>query len=316
MGHQLRAMGHTAIWDPTNAKVYVGGEGQMNIVVEGFTRGEHGSIAKIAEAYNNGARWICVATEEPTPKGFNWGRQPEMVMRQETFCEASPFFEGILHLVPGEHVTKWYGQFRPTAEAELGYAATLVRPGGLREPEFDFGFFGSLSPRRHHILKRLAKRIGTLKAVRVVADFASQEERDAVMRSVKVICQVRKFDETGLVSSSRCNTSICVGRAVVAEPHELSKPWDQIVHFTKALTPEEVEAAKNDRRYLGYPTEQRPREAMIDRFCSDAIAVRAGWRNVHEAQFCKLRDILTPERCWGKPLRDIGVLPGGARRAA
>lgn len=306
-GHQLRALGHRAVWDQSNAKVLRGGDG-INVVVEGFTRGEGGSIEKLAETYNQGARWLCLATEEPTPKGFNWGRQQEMVFRQETFRDAAKFFEGILHLVPGQHVTDWYGQYAPTAYAELGYAPTLVRPGNLREPEFDFGFYGSLSPRRLRILKRLARRIGTEKAIRVVADFSSQEDRDRDMRNAKVICQVRKYDEMGLVSSSRCNTALCLGRPVVAEAHELSKPWDEIVKFTPPLTEEEREAALSNPRFVGMTDRQKLFEVEVERFCRLALSVRAAWRAVQEDQFCKFKDKLSPEICFGEPLRKIGVL--------
>src|SRR5262249_43063308 len=149
----------------------------------------------------------------------------EMVYRQQTFPEAAKFCEGILHLVPGEHVTNWYGQFAPAAPIELGFAPTLVRINNV-EPDYEFGFYGSLTPRRHSILKRLAKRVGKDKAVRLVVDFATQQERDDTMRRAKVIIQVRKFDSMGLVSSSRCNTALCLGRPVIAEPHLLSKPWD------------------------------------------------------------------------------------------
>ncbi|MEK7749585.1 MAG: hypothetical protein AAB277_01250, partial [Planctomycetota bacterium] len=82
-----------------------------------------------------------------------------------------------------------------------------------------FGFFGSLSRRRLKILKTLARYIGSEKAIRVVSDFPTQDERDAAMRSARVILQIRKYDEMGLVSSSRCNTALCNGRPVIAEPH-------------------------------------------------------------------------------------------------
>lgn len=288
LGHQLRALGHEVSWDQKNQQIIRKEQG-YNIVVEGFTPGEFGSIVHIERLYKEGARFICLATEEPSDKGFNQGTQKEMVLRQEYFCEAAKYFDGIIHLVPGQHVTDWYGQFCPAAYAELGYAPTLVRPYSSADdnPPWDFGFFGSLSKRRLKILKTLSRRIGTQCAVRVVANFPSQDERDRIIRSSKVVTQVRKFEAMGLVSSSRINTALCCGRPVIAEPHLLSKPWDEIVKFSETL----------------------------DQFYNDAIGVRIAWRGVHEAQFCKFKELLTPWKCIGEPLERLGI-KSPLRRAA
>lgn len=281
-GHQLRALGHRAAWERNNSML-VGGDSGINVIVEGFTPKV---IEVCSQGHANGARFLCMATEEPTPKGFNHGREPEMVMRQEMFAKAMPYFEGIVHLVPGEATTRWYSQFKPAAYVELGHASTLVRrPDGV-EPDFDFGFFGTMSKRRLKILKTLAKRINSPKAVKIVADFATQADRDRDMRRAKVIVQIRKHDEMGLVSSSRCNTALHLGRPVVAEPHLLSKPWDQVVPFASTL----------------------------ESFYDHAILVRSMWRGVHASQMDKFKALMTPEACVGEPLRRIGVLD--QRRAA
>ena len=280
----MRALGHQVSWDQKNVQIIKQSDG-YNVIVEGFTRGPHGSIDKIASLHAQGARFLCLATEEPSDKGFNQGTQKEMVERQATFCEAMPFFDGILHLVPGQHVTNWYGQFCPTAQAELGFAQTLIRPYSPNQetPQYNFGFFGSLSKRRLKILKTLAKRMGTEKAIRVVANFPSQDERDQIMRQARVVLQLRKFEDMGLVSSSRINTALCCGRPVIAEPHLLSDPWDKIAHFSKSL----------------------------DDFYSEAIAMQAMWRGIHEGQFCRFRDMMTPMHCIGRPLQQIGITVNG-----
>lgn len=275
VGHQLRALGHEATWDPRNHAFLLPSMG-INVVVEGFTPT---SIQIIAEAKKRGARFLCLATEEPTDKGFNYGTQAEMVMRQETFAEAGHMFEGILHLVPGEHVTRWYGQFAPSAPAELGYAPTLERVTP-QQPEWEFGFFGSVTKRRLKILKQLARRCGLPKAVRIVSDFSTQQERDQVMRSAKVIVQLRKFEAMGLVSSSRCCTALCLGRPIIAEPHLLSDEWEGVVRFAKTS------------------------EAFLD----EAMFVRAAWKPVWNKQFEQFKRVMSPERCIGEPLRRIGLL--------
>lgn len=275
-GAGLRALGHRVVWDQSNTK-WVGGDSGINVVVEGFTPAV---IEVIAQGHAQGARFLCLATEEPTPTGFNHGRDKEMKMRQEVFPGIAPYIEGIFHLVPGEAVTAWYSQFAPTAYVELGYAPSLIRPPDGIEPDYDFGFFGSVSNRRLRILKKLAKRMGTEKAVRVVGDFATQDERDRLMRRAKVIVQIRKHEEMGLVSSSRCNTALSIGRAVVAEPHALSKPWDEIVRFSSTM----------------------------ESFYDTALLVRSMWKGIHASQLAAFKTRLPPEVCVGEPLRKIGIL--------
>lgn len=272
-GHQIRALGHECVWDQKNAQFLHKDQG-INLIVEGFT---HEAIRLMAQAHDQGARFLILATEEPTPKGFNHGTQIEMVKRQETFPEAAKYADGIIHLVPGDHVTEWYSQFAPSAPCELGYAPTLVRKDD-REPLYDFGFYGSLTKRRLRILKKLARFSGKEKAIRIVVDFKDQVERDRIMREARVIIQIRKFEEMGLVSSSRCNTALCLGRPVVAEPHFLSKPWDEIVRFA--------------------PT--------IESFYDQCLMVRTAWKGTHSVQMAKFIEALSPEKCAGKALQDIG----------
>lgn len=274
-GHQIRALGHQAIWNPKNDQ-FLDAYSGINVIVEGFT--EH-TVRTLKSFHDQGARFLILATEEPTPKGFNHGRDQEMVKRQKVFPEAAKFCEGIIHLVPGEHVSNWYGQFAPTAYTELGYAPSLMRNPSAVQPTYDFGFYGSISRRRLKILKRLANTVGTVKAVRVVGDFRSQDERDKMMQEAKVIVQIRKFDEMGLVSSSRCNTALCLGRPIVAEPHLLSKPWDEIVRFSSSL----------------------------ESFYAEALLVRSMWQGVHQTQFAKFKAKLSPQDCVGKAFQQINL---------
>ena len=280
MGQQLRALGHKAVLDPRNAKVetaiFLHGRDGINVIVEGFTPPW---VEVIARARAWGARFVILATEEPTPKGFNWGTQKEMIARQEIFPEAAKHCDGILHLVPGEHVTRWYSQFCPAAQAELGYAPALFRPQGP-PPDFEFGFYGSCTPRRMKILKKLAKMTNVPKAVRIVSDFKTQADRDREMRRAKVILQIRKFDAMGLVSSSRCNTALMLGRPVVAEPHDLVKPWDEVIDFTKSM----------------------------EDFFAQAFVTKAMWKSVWASQVERFKAKLSPEFCVGEPLRRIGIL--------
>jgi len=143
-----------------------------------------------------------------------------------------------------------------------------------------------MTPRRLKILKKLAKRSGAglppgTPTIRVVADFATHDERDIAMQEAKVIVQIRKFEAMGLVSSSRCNTALCLGRPVVAEPHDvqLAAPWSDVVDFADR---------KGD-------------------FVNLAMEVLTDWRGVHARQFTAFREKFSPEFCLGNALRQIGV---------
>jgi hypothetical protein len=211
-----------------------------------------------------------------------------MRARQEAFTRAAKHFSAILHLVPGQHVADWYGALAPSAYCELGYAPALVRFRDV-EPAYEFGFFGTLSRRRASMLKRISKECRFLPkaAIRAVVDFPDQATRDRVMREAKVILQVRKHEEMGLVSSSRCNTALCLGRPVVAEPHALSSPWDKIVKFSAPGATE---------------------QATFDGFMREAFAARAFWREVHRQQFENFKRLLSPHACVGQALERVGVL--------
>ena len=296
LGQMCVALGHQVTWEPAHSNevspTFIYGPDRYNLIVEGFKL-HH--IDTLAKARAGGCRFIMLATEEPTPTGFNHGvtkasrgkpgmlaMQQEMVARQEIFPLAAQHCEGILHLVPGEHVTRWYAQFAPSAQAELGYAPTLLRIRPQPAPEFDFGFYGSLSPRREKVLEKLAKAVNKpfKQAINVVADFATQEKRDHEMRRCKVIVQIRKTEEMGLVSSSRCNTALMIGRPIVAEPHELARPWDQVIRFP----------------------------ATMDEFFAQALLAKVAWSSVHRDQLEKFKKAFPPEYCIGEPLRKIGIL--------
>lgn len=280
VGQQLRCLGHqcerreTKVGDPLY--FLPPGRNGYNLIVEGFTPE---IIEVIAIAHAEGRRFICLATEEPTPKGFNHGTQREMIDRQRIFPEAAKYLDGILHLVPGKRVTNWYNQFAPTAYIELGYSPAMIRPQYVVEPTHNLGFFGSLTPRRKKLLTDLSKFCGT--PVQLAMDFKAQDARDRLVQQCKIILQVRKFEEMGLVSSSRCCTTLFNGRPVIAEAHdeELSHPWDKIVTFSKNR----------------------------DHFFLQVKLALSHWRQLHAEQFARFQSILTPELCVGRALEQIGI---------
>lgn len=274
LGRQIAALGHRVAWG--EAPTFIGRELGYNVVLESFADDPR-TIGAMTAARAAGCRFLIVATEEPTPAGFNHGLEPAMIERQAAFPAAAALADGILHLIPGDEITRWYGQFAPAAYAEIGYAPGASAVPDV-EPTHDFGFYGKMTWRREEMLARLG-RMGTV--LRITSLDVPRDERDAVMRGARVIVQIRANEEWGMVSSTRCASALSFGRPVVAEPHHRSEPWDQVVRFS--------------------PT--------VEQFYADATAVaRGNWRALHERQVARFADILSPERCVGEPLRRIGVL--------
>ena len=271
IANQLTALGHKA--EHSDEIILRGKEG-INILIEGFTPY---SINFIKEGKTqHDARFIFIATEEPTPKGFNYGADKYMIMRQAIFPEAAKYAEAILALVP--NTASWYSKYAPAEQIELGYAPGLVRPQ-FRQPDADYGFYGSISRRRDKILKRL-QRMGTVKRISLHdANASDQQSRDLAMQGAKVIVQIRILEKMGLVSSSRCATALSLGRPVIAEPHELSRPWDQIIRFS----------------------------ANLDDFYKEVQAYKPFWKALHMQQFERFRDIMTPAACIGNALGRLGI---------
>ncbi len=266
IGRQLQALGHGVQW---RNEEFLVGEGNFNILFEGFFAGH---INKMQQGHAAGCRFIIVATEEPTDKGFNHGLNRAMVARQANFPRAAALADAIWCLVPGTEA--WYGQHARTSRLELGYSPRMVRAQTV-EPMADFGFFGSRSRRRREILRRL-ERHG---AVVGVYHFPPAPQRDAAMMQARVMLQLRAHEKMGLVSSSRCAVGLLLGRPVVAEPHALSHPWDQVIRFS----------------------------ASDESLIAEAVAVRATWRSVHAEQMEKFKILFSPERCVGAALRSCGL---------
>jgi hypothetical protein len=281
MGKQLAALGHTAIW--TEEPRFIPASEGWNVILESFADDSVivpiSIIPTIAEAYANGARFLCVATEEPTEKGFNSGLDPGMIRRQDAFIKAAPYLSAIVHLVPGEHVTRWYSQFAPTAYAETGFAPGMIAHDEIEEPGYDFGFYGLMTWRREQIiwtLEAMTKR-PVLQMTRL---STPRPNRDATMQNVKVILQIRANLETQWVSSTRCASALHMGRPVVAEPHENKGPWEGVVPFADT----------------------------IENFYAKTIATVTDWRAAHTEQMKAFAIKLSPENCIGRPLRGIRAL--------
>lgn len=273
VGGQMTALGHVVDHDGQ----FLHGEDGVNVLIEAFDDPAH--LDRIADARERGCRFLYIATEEPTKNGFNHGVAPGMIDRQHAFPAAAQYADGILHLVPGADVTRWYAQFAPAACAELGHAPSMVYEGPAVAPEYDFGFYGQVTYRRQKILDRL-RELGSVHVLPNIALPAAA--RDAEMRRVRTVVTIREHDDMGFVSSSRCATALCLGRPVVGEPHAVSRGWDQVVRFSNSL----------------------------ESFYFDAKDAAFTWEALHARQFAKFKELFSPEACIGRPLSEIGITKG------
>lgn len=274
MRRQMRSLGHDMIYSPDDPTFFTDA---VNIVVESFADNPR-TVERMAEAVSFGCKILILATEEPTDNGFNHGLDPAMIERQNAFPNAANFAHGILHLVPGQHVSDWYGALLPSAHYELGWGQPTYESPDDIVPDHDFGFFGKMTWRREKMLAQFEQLTGG-PVLRLTTLDVPRHERDTIMRRAKVILQIKGNDQWGVVSSTRCASALMFGRPVIAEPHDYDQPWFNVVHFS--------------------PT--------IDRFFVDAMAARQHWRQLHATQHARFKSELSPMRCLGWALKKIGV---------
>ena len=147
------------------------------------------------------------------------------------------------------------------------------------EPDLDFGFYGLMTWRRREIIDEIAKRSGK-PVLEMTSLLTPRAARNAEMRRARVILQIRANLETQWVSSTRCASALHMGRPIVAEPHGIRGPWDEIVPFADT----------------------------IEDFYVQAAATAANWRGAWRGQVDRFAAKLSPGTCVGRPLREIGII--------
>lgn len=250
----------------------------VNVMVEGFNAEINALIA--AARAQEGIRLVIIATERPSTHGFNNQTKGEMVTRQVHFPAAAAQADALWPLVP-EAVEWMQRHHKRVAHLELGYSARRIIPQ-VGPAEYDFGFFGSLTPRRQGVLQDLVRRghrvfvTGPRIGKGGQLELPSREERNELMQRCKIILQLKPADNWQIISSSRCNTAINLGRAVVAEPHNSNSAWKRIVRFSS--TP--------------------------FNFVKTAEKALEDYEGEWVRQFCRFKEILPPAACVGKVIEE------------
>lgn len=269
IAEQMRALGHEVIWNDDGFAI---GDDVYVLIFESFFSVH---IDALRQAHAEGAKIIIIATEKPGELGFNSGLTEELIVRQKNFAEATKYACAIWVTIP--EWIPWYCKFRlPTAEVALGYAPGLVRSPEVGEIDHDFGFFGSMTPRRIKVLERLAReKVGDRRALVRYVQFESAEARDMQMARCKVIVQISHHEKMQILSGSRCCTALHIGRPVFAEHHAECGPWKDIIEF-----------------------------AHPDVFAQKAIQMLPRWREAFAEQFAKFKEIMPPEKCVGRTIKE------------
>lgn len=267
-GRQMEALGHECFWSDDG---FAAGPDTYCVLTEGFFDNH---IETMRQAYEQGVKFIIIATEAPGLTGFNAGLTDELVVRQRTFGNAARYAHAIWHTLPD--AGPWYSQFKiPTAHLEIGYSPNSVRhpenPAGL---DHDYGFFGSLTERRNKMLHAFARSTvdGHRARVRYV-NFDSVQNRDAAMMRCRVVLQIGAHDKMNVLSTSRCATSLHIGRPIIAERHKNPGVWADIVELVHT-----------------------------DVFILRAAKMHARWEAAHAEQMERFKALLPPEKCIGRTI--------------
>lgn len=295
IARQLETLGHTV--ERCNAGYYA--TSAVNVVVEGFMAdalpgGNPEMIChyleEIRTARAQGARFVLLATEQPTSRGFNFGVVDDMVTRQAVLeRHGRGLFDAIWSLVEGEDTLAWYRRLAPATFLPLGFAPQLVNRGlrGIVK-DHDFGFYGS-APDGGRRLRVLARFNDLGFSVRIVRGFEDVPTRDREMARCHVLLQIKPNDQSELISSSRIATGLLIGAdsgglPIVAEYHKRAGIYANVIDMV------------------------RPGESFIRR----AIQVRRTAPIVAARQFTAFQRLLSPEACVGRALRETGMLERAA----
>lgn len=244
---------------------------------------------------------VIIATERPGKPGFNDSRTKEHIDRQRNFPAAAREAAAVWCLVPGVH--RWAGQWAPAVDLELGWSESRTRFmrdrfGADTNALYDFSFYGSLTPRRRHIIAAIERRgkmvmtsehnlipfrdgIGIATADDLAAmsnvsnrsGFLTLDKRNAMIGNSKVVLGIHQFPGWRLVSNSRFSTALSLGRPVVNEPppRDVETPWREVGVFSRS----------------------------VGSFVDEAIAALDRWQELRDAQVEKFRAMFGPAQCVG-----------------
>lgn len=258
LGAQLLDLGHTADRSDHNVQL-----GAVNVFIEGFTELETKRLEALRQT---GRRFVIVCTESLVNDSLNDFQRPVYQERYRQFMQAAPLADAIWCLVPGTAAK--LRQINPNArDVELGYSPRRRRVLH-KEPRYDFGFFGSMTPFRRKTVDELKRRGHS---VHITRRLAPPDERDDDIASCKVVLHIKAAASWKIVSSSRCSTALHVGRPLVSQPIPSKSIWKKIIRFSESH----------------------------DSFFDEAVRIARQWDLHWQRQFAAFQRHLSAENCIG-----------------
>lgn len=258
LGAQILDLGHTADRSDTTVR-----PDAINVICEGFTEAE---TERVMTLRRHGCRVVLVCTESIAGDSLNNFQSEDYQGRYHQLMKVAPNVDAIWCLVPGT-AAALRSHNANARDVELGYSPRRLRK--LRtKPQYDFGFFGSVTGYRRRTLQEFGRRGHS---VYVMRNFAPPDERDRAIANCKVVLHVKATKSWKIVSSSRCSTALHIGRPVVAQPIASDSIWKEIVRFSMTQ----------------------------DAFYDDAARVMRNWETHWGRQIARYKDLLSADKCLG-----------------
>jgi hypothetical protein len=179
----------------------------MNVIFEHFRD------ADVDILNGNDFRFGLVATEIPIGQSFNGIDQEPWLTRRRAFNKIAPRAEFIWSFA--EAPVEAYARWAPSGYLELGYLENIDDPIFASEPEFDFGFYGTLqmSSYRSEVLERLRKYF----TVVTPNDFLIGSELNRFIASFKIGICLKHTPNWLIPSPGRVGRLLHAKRGIAAE---------------------------------------------------------------------------------------------------
>ena len=179
--------------------------GAVNLVWEYFSPGQGQWLRESGVVYG------IVGTEIPDGSGFNWRRDGDWSKRWQSFKEAAAGARFIWSMV--ESAVPDYASFAPTAYMELGFSERLVPYEARWDPEYDFGFFGVITPHREDVLAKIARHY----TVRTPAKLLPPGELSAFIARCRIGLCFKQSPEWPIPSPTRLGRLLHAKRGIACE---------------------------------------------------------------------------------------------------
>lgn len=268
----LRSLGHEISFNPNRLE-----NNAINILWENFTPDMASAIEK------SDLRFGLIATEIPTPLGFNNRVEQDWQLRWKGFHRIAHKAEFIWTTVP--QAVQFYKRFAPTSFIEFGWDQHLVPDwinNNCEKYEFDFCFMGILNDFRKSILSNLEKHAKVFYS----EELLDWDQMGEVIQRSKIGLGLKQNETWAIPSPTR------IGRFLMAK-RGLAHDW----------TP--IRTAQS--RFVQFNEDKKD-------FCDFALEMlERDWKTKSEVAFNRYRDELPMKNIMNEVLKNSNITEGVAR---